>query len=76
MDYGEDFKKNLVLTIRCFIILIILGIILPHYIERIIFELIFRYNVHGNSTFVYATLNENYLIIYKFIYLFNSMLTL
>jgi hypothetical protein len=76
MDDSKKYEEMFILILKCFMMLIIFGIILPDFIENVFFELIVRYKVHGNSTFVYAILNKNFLLIYRFIYLFNLFLTL
>lgn len=65
-----EFFEFVILTMKCFLILIFLGIILPKLVDYSIYFFITRSKVHNNSILVYNVLKTDKRIIYNFIYLF------
>lgn len=70
MIVKAEFIECIILTMKCFLILIFLGIILPKLVDYSIYFFITKSEVHNNSILVYNVLNTDKRIIYNFIYLF------
>ncbi|AJA47995.1 hypothetical protein CPAST_c19250 [Clostridium pasteurianum DSM 525 = ATCC 6013] len=65
-----EFIEFIILAMKCFLILIFLGIILPKLVDYSIYFFITKSEVHNNSILVYNVLKIDKRIIYNFIYLF------
>ncbi|AGK97568.1 hypothetical protein Clopa_2722 [Clostridium pasteurianum BC1] len=65
-----EFIDAVILIMKCFLILIFLGVILPKLVDYSIYLFISKSEVHNNSILVYNVLEWDKRIIYNFIYLF------
>lgn len=73
MNKIEEIMDSAILLMKCILILILLGIILPKIVDYLIFYLISKQKIHSNSIFVYNILNNDKQIVDNFIYLFKLM---
>jgi len=58
------------LTIKCFIILIVLGIFLPKFVDYSLERLINDTKIYKNSVMVYKLVDNNYKLVYNYILTF------
>jgi len=67
---GDKSQKYnvLILLIKCYLIILTLGLIFPKIIEILIKELIYKFN-NKNSTFVFNFLNYNDMILNRYLYI-------
>lgn len=65
-----EFIDAVILIMKCFLILIFFGVILPKLVDYSIYLFISKSEVHNNSILVYNVLEWDKRIIYNFIYLF------
>lgn len=65
-----EFIDAAILIMKCFLILIFFGVILPKLVDYSIYLFISKSEVHNNSILVYNVLEWDKRIIYNFIYLF------
>lgn len=65
-----EFIDAVILVMKCFLILIFFGVILPKLVDYSIYLFISKSEVHNNSILVYNVLEWDKRIIYNFIYLF------
>lgn len=70
MIENDEIVNSLILIMKCFLILIFLGVILPKLVDYSIYLFISKSEVHNNSILVYNVLESDKRIIYNFIYLF------
>lgn len=66
----EDLLHFAMLTIKCFIILIVIGIFLPRFVDYSLQNLISNTKVYRNSVVVYKLVDNNYKLIYNYILTF------
>ncbi len=59
-----------ILTIKCFIILLVIGILLPKAMDYLLRNLIDNTKIYKNSVAVYELVNINYKFIYNYILTF------
>ena len=55
------------LTIKCFVILLVIGILLPKAVDFLLYNLINNTEIYKNSTAVYKLVDVNYKIVYNYI---------
>ena len=58
------------LTIKCFIILIVLGIFLPKFVDYSLARLINDTKIYKNSVMVYKLVDYNYKLVYNYVLTF------
>ena len=58
------------LTIKCFIILIVLGIFLPKLVDYSLERLINDTKIYKNSVMVYKLVDNNYKLVYNYVLTF------
>ena len=58
------------LTIKCFTILIVLGIFLPRFVDYSLERLINGTKIYKNSVMVYKLVDNNYKLVYNYILTF------
>lgn len=73
MNKIDELMNSVILLLKCILILILLGVILPKIVDYLIFFLISKQKIHSNSIFVYNILNNDKQIVDNFIYLFKLM---
>ena len=59
-----------VLTIKCFVILIVIGIFLPRAVDYLLHNLITNTKIYKNSVVVYKLVDNNYKLVYNYILTF------
>ena len=60
----------IILTIKCFIILLILGVFLPNFMDYLLHNLINDTKIYRNSIFVNKLVDKNYRLVYNYILTF------
>ena len=66
----KDLFHFAVLTIKCFIILIVIGIFLPKLVDYLLQSLINNTKIYKNSIVVYKLVDNNYKLVYNYILTF------
>jgi len=66
----KDLLHFVMLTIKCFIILLIIGIFMPKAVDYMLHNLINNTNVYKNSVVVYKLVDNNYKLVYNYILTF------
>ena len=66
----KDIRRFVMLTIKCFVILLVIGILLPKAVEWLLYSLINDTKIYKNSIFVYKLVDINYKFIYNYILTF------
>lgn len=69
MNY-KDMRHFAVLTIKCFVILIVIGIFLPRAVDYLLHNLITNTKIYKNSVVVYKLVDNNYKLVYNYILTF------
>jgi len=67
---NKDLWHFVILTIKCFIILLVIGIFLPKAIDYCLQNLIDNTKIYRNSIFVYNLVEKNYKLAYNYILTF------
>lgn len=76
MVINEELGDFIIVLLKCFLILIFLGMVLPKVLDYILYYFISKPNVYDNSILVNNIVNKNLDIIYKYITVFNDFLRL
>ena len=66
----KDILHFVTLTIKCFIILLVIGICLPKAVDYLLQNLIDNTKIYKNSVVVYTLVDNNYKLIYNYILTF------
>ena len=66
----KDMQHFVVLTIKCFVILIVIGIFLPKAVDYLLQNLISNTKIYKNSVVVYKLVDNNYKLVYNYILTF------
>lgn len=66
----KDILHFVMLTIKCFIILLVIGIYLPKAVDYLLQNLIDNTKIYKNSVVVYTLVDNNYKLIYNYILTF------
>ena len=66
----KDLWHFVILTIKCFVILLVIGILLPSVVEWLLHSLINDTKIYKNSVFVYKLVDINYKFVYNYILTF------
>ena len=66
----EDLWDFVILTIKCFVILIVIGIFLPKAVDYLLQNLIDNTKIYRNSVVVYKLVDKNYKLVYNYILTF------
>lgn len=67
---NKDITLFIINFLKCFLILIILGILLPEIADKIITYIVQKKNINSNSYFVYNIFSYGKQFIIKYIYYF------
>jgi len=67
---NKDLWHFVVMTLKCFIILIVIGIFLPKTIDYLLQNLINNTKIYKNSVIVYKLVDNNYKLVYNYILTF------
>ncbi len=76
MSTSKTKMDFIILILKCYLIILTLGLILPKVIDLILCFVISNYTNYRDSTFVLSTIAKNELLIYRYIYIFNSFFRL
>jgi hypothetical protein len=57
----------IILTIKCFLILLVIGVLLPKVVDLLLYNLIYNTEIYKNSTAVYKLVDVNYKLVYNYI---------
>lgn len=57
----------IILTIKCFVILLVIGSLLPKAVDFLLYNLINNTEIYKNSTAVYKLVDVNYKLVYNYI---------
>lgn len=74
MCIDKEFGDFIIVLLKCFLILIFFGLLLPKVLDYILYYVISKPNVYDNSILVHNIVNKNLDIIYKYITIFNEFL--
>jgi hypothetical protein len=66
----KDIRQFALLTMKCFIILIIIGILMPKLVDYLLQNLIINTKIYKNSVVVYKLVDYNYKLVYNYILTF------
>jgi hypothetical protein len=66
----KEIKGFVMLVIKCFVILLVLGIFLPKAVDYLLQALINNTRIYKNSVFVYKLVDKNYELVYNYILTF------
>ena len=66
----KDLWHFLMLTIKCFAILLVIGILLPKAVDCLLQYLIVNTKIYKNSIMVYNLVDNNYKLVYNYILTF------
>ncbi|MBW9144168.1 MULTISPECIES: endonuclease III [unclassified Clostridium] len=66
----KDVLHFIMLTIKCFVILLVIGIYLPKAVDYLLQNLINNTKIYKNSVVVYKLVDNNYKLIYNYILTF------
>jgi len=66
----KDLLYFAMLILKCFIILIIVGIFMPKTVDYLLENLINNTNIYKNSVLVYKLVDNNYKLVYNYILTF------
>ncbi|MFT5872951.1 MAG: hypothetical protein ACI8WT_001892 [Clostridium sp.] len=67
---NKDLWRFVMLTIKCFIILLVIGIFLPKTVDYLLQNLINNTKIYKNSIVVYKLVDNNYKLVYNYIRIF------
>ena len=74
MIIGKELGDFIIILLKCLLILIFFGLLLPRFLDYILYYYISKPNVYDNSILVHNIVNKNLDIIYKYITVFNEFL--
>ncbi len=67
---NKDLWHFVMLTIKCFIILLVIGILMPKTVDYLFQNLITNTKIYKNSVVVYKLVDNNYKLVYNYILTF------
>ena len=76
MNNSRNKASFIILLLKCYLIILTLGLILPKAIDLVLRFLMNRYTNYRNSTFVFNFISKNELLICRYIYIFDSFFKL
>jgi hypothetical protein len=74
MIFNEQKLDFIIGVLKCFFILIFLGLFLPKFMDFILYNFIVEPHSHDNSILVSGIFNKNIELIYNYINIFNEFL--
>lgn len=66
----KDLWNFVIVTIKCFIILLVIGILMPKVVDYLLQNLISNTRIYKNSVLVYNLVDNNYKLVYNYILVF------
>lgn len=76
MSIDKECGDFIIVLLKCFLILIFFGLLLPKVLDYILYYVISKPNVYDNSILVTNIINKNFDVISKYIAIFNDFLKL
>jgi hypothetical protein len=76
MSIDKEFGDFIIVLLKCFLILIFFGLLLPRLLDYILYYFISKPNVYDNSILVTNIINKNFDVISKYITIVNDFLKL
>jgi hypothetical protein len=67
---NKDLWHFIILTVKCFIILLVMGILLPKAMDYLLENLISNTRIYKNSIVVYKLVDKNYKLVYNYVLTF------
>ncbi len=67
-----EYKECMITAIKCFIILLFFGILLPKIMDLFLYNFFMKNHVYENSTLVFNRLNLKVKLIYNYILVFSN----
>jgi hypothetical protein len=67
---NKDLWHFIMLTVKCFIILLVMGILLPKAMDYLLENLISNTRIYKNSIVVYKLVDKNYKLVYNYVLTF------
>jgi len=67
---NKELWSFIILTIKCFLILLVIGILLPNALDLILQSLMDNTKNYKNTIFVYKLVDKNYKLVYNYILTF------
>ena len=67
---NKDIRQFALLILKCFIILIVIGILMPKMVDYLLQNLITNTKIYKNSVVVYKLVDNNYKLVYNYILTF------
>ncbi|OBR94882.1 MULTISPECIES: endonuclease III [Clostridium] len=74
MILDEKKSEFIIVTLKCFFILVFFGVFLPRCIDFVIYNFVVKPHSYDNSIFVYSIFTKNMNIIYNYTIVFNEFL--
>ncbi|KRU24425.1 hypothetical protein VT91_31800 [Clostridium sporogenes] len=68
------YKKAIITLIKCFLILLFFGSLLPRVLDSVLYSFFMKNKVYENSTLVFKNIDLKIKIIYNYILVFNNFL--
>lgn len=72
MTMNKDVYKFILTILKCFLILLFFGIMLPKILDITLYNFITKINTYDNSILVFNGEHRNMIIIYNYILVFNN----
>ncbi len=67
---NKEFWNFILITIKCFVILMVIGLLLPRAVDFLLENLISNTKIYNNSIVVYNLVDKNYKLAYNYILTF------
>jgi hypothetical protein len=74
MGIDKEFVDFIIISLKCFFVLVFFGLILPRFLDYFLYNFINKPNTYDNSILVYNIVHKNLDIIYNFRNVFNTFL--
>ncbi|RMC96368.1 endonuclease III [Clostridium autoethanogenum] len=74
MILDEKKAAFIIVTLKCFFILVFFGVFLPRCIDFVIYNFVVKPHSYDNSIFVYSIFGKDIKVIYNYTIIFNEFL--
>lgn len=74
MDNRYNFMEFIIILLKCFFILVFLGVFLPKIIDWLLYNFISSDDNYKDSILVYKLINSNVKILYTYVFLFKNFI--
>jgi hypothetical protein len=75
MMRNKSLTDFIIIIVKCFLVLIFFGLILPKIIDNVLF-LMYKSNIYDNSTFVNFIVDKNNKLLYNYMYIMKLILNI